>query len=215
MTPESRPALKPVFCSIAPKHPCTAFADLLTPDHKVVALLHEDEVSSQGNHFEARVVAGAVWMLRQSISVALDGRGTVTHADPTPSEFWNLCVGIVTPHRAQRALVIRELEQLFPGEKNFIDDAVDTVERFQDGCACFCDWNITWIALPNRAGPCQDHPLARAYHRGSPSTRARSEGLAGTTNWMSRTGCMAQRTAASRGSCPWEDARRDGSGTDT
>jgi hypothetical protein len=112
---------------------CAAFADLLTPGHKIVTLLHEDEVSSQGNHFEARVVAGAVWMLRQSVSAALDGRGTVTHATPTPLEFWNQCVGIVTPHRAQRALVIRELEQLFPGEKNFIDGAVDTVERFQGG----------------------------------------------------------------------------------
>lgn len=112
---------------------CAAFPDLLTPDHKVVTLLHEDEVSSQGNHFEARVVAGVIWMLRQSVSVALDGRGTASHATPTPQEFWNQCVGVVTPHRAQRALVIRELEQLFPGEKNLIDDAVDTVERFQGG----------------------------------------------------------------------------------
>lgn len=112
---------------------CAAFADLLTPDNKVVTLLHEDEVSSQGNHFEARMVAGAVWMLRQSVSVALDGRGTVTHARPTPAEFWDKCIGIVTPHRAQRALVICELQQLFPGEEDFIDDAVDTVERFQGG----------------------------------------------------------------------------------
>jgi hypothetical protein len=112
---------------------CAAFTDLLTPDRKIVTLLHEDEVSSQGNPFEARVVAGAIWMLRQSVSVALDGRGPVTHTTPTSLEFWNQCVGIVTPHRAQRALVIRELEQLFPGEKNFIDDAVDTVERFQGG----------------------------------------------------------------------------------
>src|SRR5262249_2937981 len=112
---------------------CAAFAELLLPDHKIVTLLHEDEVSSQGNHFEARVVAGAVWMLRQSVSVALYGRGTVTHATATPSEFLNQCIGIVTPHRAQRALVIRELEQLFPSEKAFIDEAVDTVERFQGG----------------------------------------------------------------------------------
>jgi hypothetical protein len=112
---------------------CAAFAELLAPDHKVVTLLHEDEVSSQGNHFEARIVAGVVWMLRQAVSVALEGRGPVTHAIPTPAEFWKACVGIVTPHRAQRALVIRELEQLFPGEKNLIDEAVDTVERFQGG----------------------------------------------------------------------------------
>ncbi|WP_404785892.1 DEAD/DEAH box helicase [Altericista sp. CCNU0014] len=112
---------------------CEAFSDILTPNHKVVTLLHEDDVSSQGNHFEARVVAGAVWMLRQSVSAELDGRGTVNHVTPTPEHFWDKCLGIVTPHRAQRALVIRELEQLFPGEKDFIDSAVDTVERFQGG----------------------------------------------------------------------------------
>lgn len=112
---------------------CSAFDDLLKPENKVVTLLHEDEVSSQGNEFEADMVAGAVWMLRQSVSASLDGRGTTAHASPTAFEFWDECVGIVTPHRAQRALVIRALEQLFPSEKNFIDGAVDTVERFQGG----------------------------------------------------------------------------------
>jgi AAA domain len=113
---------------------CEAFTELLTPAHKIVTLLHEDEVSSQGNHFEARVVAGTVWMLRQSVSANLDGHGPVTtHAVPTPNEFWDNCVGIVTPHRAQRALVIRELQALFPGEQDLISEAVDTVERFQGG----------------------------------------------------------------------------------
>ena len=73
-------------------------------------------------------------MLRQSVSAFLDGRGSPDpHDIPTPEKFWSDCVGIVTPHRAQRALVIRELEELFPNEKNLIDDAVDTVERFQGG----------------------------------------------------------------------------------
>lgn len=112
---------------------CTEYLELLAPGHKVVTLLHDDEVSSQGNYFEASLVAGAVWMLRQSVSVALDGRGPVTHAAPSPVEFWGKCVGIVTPHRAQRALIIRELENLFPGEKDYIEEAVDTVERFQGG----------------------------------------------------------------------------------
>lgn len=112
---------------------CAAFDDLLFPDHKVVTLLHEDELSSQGNHFEARMVAGIVWMLRKLVSVDLDGRIPVTHAPPSPAEFWDKCIGVVTPHRAQRALVILELEQLFPGEKDYIDAAVDTVERFQGG----------------------------------------------------------------------------------
>ena len=96
---------------------CRAFNDLLAPEHPVATLLHEDEVSSQGNFFEARFVAGSVWMLRQAVSTELDGRGTTTHVSPSANEFWNKCIGIVTPHRAQRALVIRELEKIFPGEK--------------------------------------------------------------------------------------------------
>ncbi|MFZ2950726.1 MAG: AAA domain-containing protein [Desulfuromonadaceae bacterium] len=113
---------------------CAAFNDLMSPDHKAVTLLHEDEVSSQGNHFEARVVAGIVWMLRNSVGVELDGHGAVTtNVPPPPHRFWGECVGVVTPHRAQRALVIRELGSLFPGEKDLIDSAVDTVERFQGG----------------------------------------------------------------------------------
>lgn len=112
---------------------CPDFPTMLDPSSMVVALIHEDEVSSQGNAFEAKVVAGAVWMLRKAVSAELDCQRPATHHVPTPAEFWELCVGIVTPHRAQRALVIRELELLFPTEKNFIDQAVDTVERFQGG----------------------------------------------------------------------------------
>jgi len=44
------------------------------------------------------------------------------------------CIGIVTPHRAQRALVVRELRELFPSDPpDLIDAAVDTVEKFQGG----------------------------------------------------------------------------------
>lgn len=109
------------------------FTTLLSPTDSVVALLHDDEISSQGNHFEAQIVAGIVWMLKQTVSSTLAGRNESKHIKPTPQEFWRDCLGIVTPHRAQRALVIRELESLFPDEKNYIDEAVDTVERFQGG----------------------------------------------------------------------------------
>ncbi|WP_323846587.1 DEAD/DEAH box helicase [Microbulbifer magnicolonia] len=109
------------------------FATLLSSENSVVALLHEDEISSQGNHFEAKLVAGLVWILRQTVGADLSGRGASNNTTPTPDKFWSECVGIVTPHRAQRALVIRELEALYPTEKNLIDDAVDTVERFQGG----------------------------------------------------------------------------------
>lgn len=114
---------------------CPAFGELLRRESVIATLLHEDDVSSQGNLFEAKVVAGMVWMLRQSVSAELDGWGSTpaTHRAPTAQEFWSNCIGIVTPHRAQRALVIRELESLFSGESDLIADAVDTVERFQGG----------------------------------------------------------------------------------
>lgn len=68
------------------------------------------------------------------MSVELDGRGIVSHATPTPDQFWGQCIGIVTPHRAQRALVVRELRSIFPSDPpDLIDSAVDTVEKFQGG----------------------------------------------------------------------------------
>lgn len=113
---------------------CAAFDELLRPSTKVATLLHEDDISSQGNRYEAQVVAGIVWMLRQTVSAELDGHnGSPAHQLATAREFWKHCVGIVTPHRAQRALVIQELEQLWPTEADLIADAVDTVERFQGG----------------------------------------------------------------------------------
>ena len=128
----SQPPMQNMYPTTLPW--CDHFDMLVSPENKVVTLLHQDEISSQGNRFEARVVAGIVWMLRQTVSVELEGRGhSNPHRHPEPDEFWNSCIGIVTPHRAQRALVIRELEELFPTEGEFINDAVDTVERFQGG----------------------------------------------------------------------------------
>jgi hypothetical protein len=75
-------------------------------------------------------VASIVWRLRTTLSGMLDGQiAGVVHAPPKPQRFWEECVGIVTPHRAQRALVVREFTKLFPGEVALIDEAVDTVER--------------------------------------------------------------------------------------
>lgn len=112
-----------------------AFQRTLNSSTRVATLVHEDDTSSQGNHFEAQVVASLVFGLRHSVSVSLDnwGRSPLPHAAPTPNEFWSKCVGIVTPHRAQRALVVQALLQLWPHEADLISDAVDTVERFQGG----------------------------------------------------------------------------------
>ncbi|HGL6329641.1 TPA: AAA domain-containing protein [Citrobacter amalonaticus] len=113
---------------------CGAFDYLLRPESRIACLLHEDDISSQGNRYEAQVVAGIVWMLRNTVSAELDGRnGSVTHRFATAQEFWKHSMGIVTPHRAQRALVVQELESLWPAEADLIADAVDTVERFQGG----------------------------------------------------------------------------------
>lgn len=100
----------------------------------VMTLLHDDDLSSQGNEVEALLVASVVWSLRETVSAELDGqKPSVTHAPPTAKQFWDNSVGIVTPHRAQRALVVRELTKLWPSEAALIDEAVDTVEKFQGG----------------------------------------------------------------------------------
>lgn len=112
----------------------TLWPDALDPTKKVLTLLHDDDLSSQSNAFEAKIVAAMAWCLRNIVSAKLDGRGTSTHTTPTPQEFWGECLGIVTPHRAQRALVVRELKAIFPADPHdLIDMAVDTVEKFQGG----------------------------------------------------------------------------------
>jgi len=111
-----------------------AFARVLHPDTKVCTLLHQDDVSSQGNRFEARLIASMIWMLRQSVSADLAHHAVVpAHQAPSAERFWDRCVGIVTPHRAQRAMIMQELEAIWPSEADLISGAVDTVERFQGG----------------------------------------------------------------------------------
>lgn len=107
---------------------------MVSTEPAVMTLLHDDDLSSQGNEVEALLVASLVWSLRETLSAELDGqKPSVTHAQPTVKQFWDNSVGIVTPHRAQRALVVRELTKLWPGEATLIDEAVDTVEKFQGG----------------------------------------------------------------------------------
>jgi AAA domain len=111
------------------------FDRLLGPGTRVATVLHEDDISSQGNRYEAQLVANMVLGLRHSVSAALDNWGLtpLPHAVPSPKKFWSSCVGIVTPHRAQRALVVQALTEMWPAEADLISEAVDTVERFQGG----------------------------------------------------------------------------------
>lgn len=109
-------------------------AQMVAASPAVMTLLHDDDLSSQGNEIEAQMVASIAWSLRETISAELDGQKSgVAHAKPTADQFWKRSLGIVTPHRAQRALVVRELSKLFPAEATLIDEAVDTVEKFQGG----------------------------------------------------------------------------------
>lgn len=111
-----------------------AWAAALDPARPVVTLLHDDDLSSQSNDFEAKMVAALAYCLRNAASGALDGRGSATHAAPSPASFWSTSLGIVTPHRAQRAAVIRALRETFPhDDPASIAAAVDTVEKFQGG----------------------------------------------------------------------------------
>lgn len=109
-------------------------AQMVSASPAVMTLLHDDDLSSQGNEVEASIVASLVWSLRATVSRELDGqKNTIPHIAPTPEDFWKKSVGVVTPHRAQRALVVRELTKLFQTEATLINEAVDTVEKFQGG----------------------------------------------------------------------------------
>jgi DNA replication ATP-dependent helicase Dna2 len=117
------------------------WADLLDPDRPVTAFIYDDERwSSQWNAFEAQAVASLLVALRlrmqHELLNELDDTGAAKpHAPRTPIDeqhFWEHGVGVVTPHRAQQALVLKELATAFPqDDRALIRGAVDTVERFQ------------------------------------------------------------------------------------
>jgi hypothetical protein len=115
--------------------------EILQPERRLVAVTYEDGRAGQANEFEADIVCSMVQRLYLAYSQFLDGEKDAAcqeiipaHIAYDPSSFWERGVGIVTPHRAQRALIVRRLREIFPthdGQK--IDASVDTVERFQGG----------------------------------------------------------------------------------
>lgn len=112
----------------------TAYKELLRPERRVTALIHDDPTSSQANEVEAGLVAGLAYVARQSMAANLDtGSGGVAE-EFTDDSFFEGGIGIVTPHKAQKALVVRKLLSLFPNaDPELVYSAVDTVERFQGG----------------------------------------------------------------------------------
>jgi hypothetical protein len=111
-----------------------AYQELLKPERRVTALIHDDPTSSQANELEAGLVAGLAYVARHSMAANLDTGADISSEEFTDDIFFESGIGIVTPHKAQKALVVRKLMSLFPkADRELIYCAVDTVERFQGG----------------------------------------------------------------------------------
>jgi hypothetical protein len=118
------------------------WAAMLDPAQPAVCFVYDDGRSSQRNEFEAEAVAALLWLLQGRVADQLQGEnhpGTGAPIPPsttpyTAADFWVKAVGVVTPHRAQQALVVSRLQQAFGATgplAESIRNAVDTVERFQ------------------------------------------------------------------------------------
>jgi len=112
----------------------TAYEELLKPERRVAAFIHEDVTSSQANEIEAGLVAGLAYVTRQVIAKELNEGKPTSKTAYSEDGFFESGIGIVTPHKAQKALVVRKLLELFPkANPEAVFEAVDTVERFQGG----------------------------------------------------------------------------------
>jgi hypothetical protein len=111
----------------------SAWEQLLAPECVVSCLIHDDPSSSQANIKEAKMVASLAYLLKQCAAAELaPASGPFTAF--TDEEFILHGLGVVTPHKAQRALVLSELQKLFPTvSREILQESVDTVERFQGG----------------------------------------------------------------------------------
>ena len=112
--------------------PSRLYESILAPSRPCVAVTYDDGRSGQANTFEAVLVAGTLLTHRASqIQQASD-----QNVPFDEQAFWTETIGVVTPHRAQRAAVVTLLQRALRSEgvqAHLIDDAVDTVERFQGG----------------------------------------------------------------------------------
>ena len=94
----------------AVKHDDPFVAAVLDPNQPIIMIVHDEQDSQTVNAFEQDLLIPIVGALADPFHYALDAETGL---------------GIVVPHRAQRAA----LRQKFPG----LADAVDTVERYQGG----------------------------------------------------------------------------------
>ena len=111
-------------------------AALADPDSPISCFVYPEGRSSQWNHFEAETTAALVRLYWQSpSSVLINPDSSVEGSPPDAEHFFAQTTGIVTPHRAQQALVVRYIQRAFADSPSVTDelirDSVDTVERFQ------------------------------------------------------------------------------------
>lgn len=110
------------------------WSKVLIPERRVEAITYPDGKSAQANEFEAELVVNIVRAAWAKVAVAIDYGEGGERKRSNDKEFWTKKLGIVTPHKAQRALILRKLLVAFPHHTpKLIEDAIDTVERFQGG----------------------------------------------------------------------------------
>ncbi|WP_146009608.1 DEAD/DEAH box helicase [Deinococcus planocerae] len=132
--PATTPAVWPARLGFDP-----LLAELLNPEYPLVALLYDDDLSSQSNDFEALLTSAVVAMLQDRAGPPLNEHGVVQEKWDRTYDLGKLLdrgVGVVAPHRAQGSLTVTRLAELLrPLGANYgqIRAAVDTVERFQGG----------------------------------------------------------------------------------
>lgn len=85
----------------------------LSPEHPVCILLHDGPPTGTSNPFEVDLTCGLVQHLYRAMGA--------------PADFWSKRLAVISPHRAQNALVRRRLEDS-PAGANCM---VETVERIQ------------------------------------------------------------------------------------
>ncbi|MBY0504423.1 MAG: ATP-binding protein [Bryobacteraceae bacterium] len=128
-------SIGPVVATLPSGLPVTdAYKLLLDPGRRVATLIHDDAISSQANDVEAGLVAGLAYCVRKCMARELDMGVPEKRSAFDDDFFFEVGIGIVTPHKAQKALVVRALLGIFPNaDPQKVYDAVDTVERFQGG----------------------------------------------------------------------------------
>jgi hypothetical protein len=99
-----------------------AFHRVTDAERPIVCLTYPEGVAGQWNLFEADLTRALVALLADQV---------VHQGEDRDEWMWGRGIGVVTPHRAQRARIVDGLADAFDVDRSLVDSAVDTVERFQ------------------------------------------------------------------------------------